>query len=516
MTRSLRLSSVLPVSLLALGCSGSAPSAPSTGESSESIIGGVDDSGGSAHPSVVMITMGGGACTATVIAPKLLITARHCVSQNVTQGIGCDIDGNSTNGDHVGNNYTPSSIKVYTGVNPQFWGSPVAVGAQLFVTPGKNLCNNDIALIVLNQAVAGVTPAKIRTTYPPQLGELVTAVGYGAINDNQMGSGTRRRRTNVKLLSVGKDWNELIGDGEIAATQSICSGDSGGPLFSAGGAIIGIASRSQSCSNPNDTPKFTRLDYHKALIEQAFAAAGGTPSLETGTGTPITQKPTGGAPCSTGAECTSYVCMNQQYCTEFCSTSSCPTGMLCQEVDLQISSQTVKQKVCTPLTGGTECETCRNTECVNVVSDCLADANCKAVLACADQCHDANCIANCKTATAAGADGYDSVAYCACNSSCATACATHCSTAGTGGAGGAAGAGGGGVGGAGAGGAGGLGGGVTGGGAGTGGSPGTGGNPAQTSGDSGGCSVGGERSSSGLVGVALALAGLAFARRRRV
>lgn len=502
--------------LFVSACSGGDPTRERPSSTSESIVGGVDDTGAAAHNNVVMLGIaGGGYCTGSLIAPKLVLTARHCVAPNLTpQGIGCDINGNSTNGDHIGNNYAASSIKVYTGTKPAFWGTPVAVGTQLFTLPTKNLCNSDIALIVLNTPITSATPMKIRLTSPPVIGELATAVGYGSINDSPQGQGvgTRRRRDNVPVVSVGKDWNQNLGDAELAAGQAICSGDSGGPLISAGGAVIGIASRGAKCTDPNENPKYARVDYQKALIDQAFAAAGASPLLETGSGTPITPKATGEAPCKTGAECSSFLCAAGGYCTDFCSASSCPTGMVCQDVSFPMFTKPVP--ACVPLGGGTACEQCRNTECVNVVSDCIADASCKAVLACADACADAACIAACKATNAAGADAYDSVAYCACNSSCAAPCASHCS-AGTGGAGGAAG--GGGAAGAGATGAGGgAPGGTTGsGGAGTGAATGTGGSSKGTSDSSGGCSVPRRGSSSNGFSLALAALALAVARRRR-
>lgn len=209
MNRHVRL---LGLSFILAACSGERPAEPDPATTSGEIVGGVDDT---THTNVVMLANPGGSCTASLIAPNLVLTARHCVAQNVTQGIGCDINGNSTNGDHVGNNYAAANLKVFTGQSPQFWGTPVAVGAQLFTVQSKNLCNNDIALLVLNKAVTSAPPLKIRRDYPPQIGELVTAVGYGAINDNSQGSGKRRMRANVPVRSVGKDWNELTGEGDM-------------------------------------------------------------------------------------------------------------------------------------------------------------------------------------------------------------------------------------------------------------------------------------------------------------
>lgn len=490
---------------VSVSCSGSDPTSPST--TAQEIVGGVDDT---SHTNVVMLTNPSGSCTASLIAPNLVLTARHCVAQNVTQGIGCDINGNSTNGDHVGANYTASSLKVFTGATPTPWGTPAAVGAQLFTTAGKNLCNNDIALLVLNKAITSAPPLKIRRDYPPQIGEMVTAVGYGAINDNSFGSGKRRMRANVPVRTVGKDWNELTGEGELATGQAVCSGDSGGPILSAGGAVIGIASRVSKCTDPSATAKYVRLDYHKALINQAFAAAAASPSLEAGTGTPVTPKGVGESPCTTGAQCQSYLCSPGGYCTDFCTSTSCPTGMVCQDMSFPMFTQPVK--ACAPLTGGTPCEQCRNTECPTVVGDCLGTNACKSALACADACTDAACLDACKNSNSLGWDAYASVAYCVCNSSCATACSNHCAT----GSGGAAGAGGAPAGG-GAAGAGAVGGAPMGGMAGTGGAAaGAAGTPQATgdSGSSGGCATSrSSDTSSAFIG--LSLLGLAWARRRR-
>jgi MYXO-CTERM domain-containing protein len=384
------------------------------------------------------------------------------------------------------------------------------VGAQLFHPPGQNLCNNDIALLVLNQAVAGVTPQKIRYTFPPQNGEQGTAVGYGGISQSGTGAGTRRRRPNVPVKSVGQDWNEGNGANEFSTGQAVCPGDSGGPLISAGGAVLGVASRVQDCSDATKSAKYVRLDSHKALIDQAFAAAGATPSIEAGTPTTTPKKQTGQGPCVTGSECTSFLCaqVTNSYCTETCDTGGCPTGTYCVDGTLYFQGEPVAQKVCAPLPTATACEACRSTECVNVVGTCLGNPACKTLLACVDACADEACVTGCIAANPGGATDYDSVAYCACNSSCADACSHQCITPpGGGGAGGVAGspATGGAPSGGGAGGSGGA---IVGGG--TGGGPVT--TPVDSSGSSGGCNVsGGGNGAWWLLSLALV-----FARRRRV
>ena len=506
MIRVARVSIALPFLVFA-GCSGGDPTPPATSSVSEAIIGGVTDSGTGAHPSVVMLTNPGGACTGSLIAPKLVLTARHCVSQNITQGIGCDIYGTSSNGDHVGADYSPSSFSIYTGVNPN-WGSPVAKGAQLFHVSGKNLCNDDIALIVLDKAVTGLTPLPIRLDFGPQIGELLTAVGYGAVNDNQVGAGTRRRRANVPVRSVGQDWNELNGVGEFSTGQAVCSGDSGGPVFSPAGGVIGIASRVSNCSDPNASAKYVRLDYHKDLILQAFAAAGASPVLEPGTApTPPTPKDVGES-CKTGADCKSFLCGQGSICSQFCSGTSCPTGTYCADSTIVISGQSVQENTCVKLPASTACEQCRAGDCVNVTTTCLNNPDCKAILDCADACSDSACLQGCQAGHAGGADDYDSLSYCACQT-CPTECANLCT--GTGGSGGAGGAPSGGSGGVGAAGGGGVG--NVGGFAGAAGAPQT---TNSSSGSSGGCSTSGGRAPNAPWWALLGLAAVLVRRRRRV
>ncbi len=517
-----RLSASIALTALSLGGCGvdldPAP-APPTSKQKEAIVGGVDDTGGGAHPAVVMITSPAGACSGALVAPNLVLTARHCVSQNVTQGIGCDIFGQSQNGDHVGNDYVPSTLKIRTGVNP---GSAVAAGKQLFHPAGKNLCNNDVALILLDKNVAGITPLAIRLDWGPQIGELATAVGYGAINDIGQGSGKRRRRTNVPVISSGQDWNELNGAGEVSVGQSVCTGDSGGPLISPKGAVMGVASRVSQCANPNAHAKYARVDFQKSLIQQAFAAAGATPKLEPGPAPPpLVKKETGQSPCKTGAECQSNLCKQDKgYCSNFCAALPCPSGMWCADGTVNISGQTITDKFCQPLVGTSACDSCRLTKCINVATTCNNNAACKALLTCADACTDEPCVDGCKAANPGGVTDYDSVAFCACNTSCKTDCGNQCfGAAGAGGGAGQAGS-------PATGGAGGSAGSV-----GVGGTPGFGGTPGSggglpggaagtpvtsDSGSSGGCSVSTQSRSRGWPALLmLALAGLLSLRRRR-
>jgi MYXO-CTERM domain-containing protein len=311
---------------------------------------------------------------------------------------------------------------------------------------------------------------------------------------------------------VGQDWNELNGANEFSSGQAVCPGDSGGPLLSPGGAVMGVASRVSDCENASASAKYVRLDAHKALIDQAFAAAGATPSIETGTPTTTPKKPTGEGPCSTGAECSALLCSKgtNSFCTQFCGTGSCDPGTYCVDGSVLIGGQAVDEKICVGLPKNTACEACRSTECVNLVSTCMGKPECTALLACVDACTDEACVEGCIAANPSAEIDYGEVAFCACNSSCADECSHQCiePPAGGGGSSGAGATGGGPSGG----GTGNLGGaGAVGG---TGGTGGSGAGPVTnpvSSGDSGGCNVAGTPSTPWWL-LGLVLLG---ARRRR-
>src|SRR4051812_23231959 len=75
-----------------------------TGTTDPSIFGGEkdDDDGESG---VVALRVGTGStfelCSGALIAPNLVLTARHCVTHNATTSVSCDDKGKSANGTHV-------------------------------------------------------------------------------------------------------------------------------------------------------------------------------------------------------------------------------------------------------------------------------------------------------------------------------------------------------------------------------------------------------------------------------
>src|SRR5512140_3664122 len=56
-------------------------------------------------------------CSGALVAPNLVLTARHCVSRAVTATPSCDARGQSHNGDHLAEDADPSAIAIYVGAH---------------------------------------------------------------------------------------------------------------------------------------------------------------------------------------------------------------------------------------------------------------------------------------------------------------------------------------------------------------------------------------------------------------
>ncbi len=429
------LALVVPALLLACSSERELPREPGTLQSP--IVGGVLDDGAGAHPHVVMLSSRGSVCSGTLVAPNLVLTAWHCVAGMVVQGIGCDADGNSLNGDHVAADDDPNDIRVRTGVNPS--GAAVARGAQIFHPSGRNLCDRDIALLLLDRDITGVTPASLRLSHLPVPSERATVVGYGITSDGGTGSGVRRRREQVSVLAAGKDWNLLLGSSELQLSVSGCSGDSGGPAFDAtSGAVLGVSSRVGDCDvGPLIS---TALAGHTTLIHQAFAAAGHAVINEGAEAVPTKTRATGEA-CSSGWECLGHICSPGGLCTEMCSQSgsACPAGSLCMESSFEIYGDPLETTLCESVPDDGSCFGCQAHQCRLRTQDCARSGDCLDIARCAsacltddDACREA-CVANASSGAAAA---YGALLGCTCATSCADVCAVCEEPPGVGGAGG--------------------------------------------------------------------------------
>jgi V8-like Glu-specific endopeptidase len=154
-------------------------------------------------------------CSATLISPTVVLTAAHCGEEG--EAVTVTFDPAYQDGD-----------RVYTGT---FHADPAY--------PGNQSDAHDIAVVVLDKAVKGITPSalpKADSLSALPANQLFTSVGYGAYEVTNSPGGHQYLYNDVRMVATGtlnstnKTWlrismNPATGDG------GTCYGDSGGPNF---------------------------------------------------------------------------------------------------------------------------------------------------------------------------------------------------------------------------------------------------------------------------------------------
>lgn len=249
-----------------LACSATVEERASGGRT-QAIAGGTVDA---SHQNVFLLVRetqsSGSLCTATLIAPNLLLTARHCVSP----GTG---DDHVLCGDSVLDDPYPASAFFATNDAQPSQDSQVFRAVAVRVPGlGEDTCGYDLALVILKQSVPTdvSVPAVPRIDREVQPGELYTAVGYG---ENEAGHSTGRRMQ-LEGLSIACEpgsCGEGVESSEFLGEKGICSGDSGGPALDLDGKVVGVVSRGgPECSTPIYS---TVTAWHDFIIETAQEAA---------------------------------------------------------------------------------------------------------------------------------------------------------------------------------------------------------------------------------------------------
>lgn len=358
---------VLPLVALATAaaaCSSEPPKEQSeTGQAQQAVQGGTTTS---SYPFAVGINIGGrGTCSGALIAPNLVMTARHCVSPIST---GETIDNSS----RFTGNYAANSLQITTQANMGSGG--FRAGREIMVPTDSKSMGNDIALIILSSSVPAneatpITPAVQHAIYNTRrYSKLFTAIGYGITGPGRNDSGVRRIRQKIDIKCAtgsnvtcdgvtGPDGLPAILATEFLTGQGVCQGDSGSSAYEQNNfdaktpVSLGVLSRGDA--NSCDIAIYTRTDSHKDLIIAAanraatlggYAAPAWTqPEAQdpedapyTGPTKPQTNKGLGDS-CGNKYECTSKVCVapgdDQFVCSQVCDDADpakkCPDGFAC-------------------------------------------------------------------------------------------------------------------------------------------------------------------------------------------
>lgn len=252
-------------------------------------------------------------CSGSLIAPNLVLTARHCIA--AFAGGGTTVQCGTTN---FADPEAAAGVTVVWAddLRGGVVSAAVRSAAREIRTPAAaGVCGNDVALLILggNVASSAATPLVPRLDAAPQMSEAFNAVGYGVTDPmDTMGTtyGLRRKVSGLSVLCVGIACTSRGPTAtEWQATTPVCLGDSGSPALDSAGLIIGVASRSDGACQ---AALYSAVSAWKSfLVTTALEAAaiGGYPAPSWANGdagsatdgaSPPTASPDAGAPSDGG------------------------------------------------------------------------------------------------------------------------------------------------------------------------------------------------------------------------
>lgn len=259
-------------SVASLGCGNATP----LGSEQSAIFGGTAAPDDTAV--VAVVNFSGGQCSGSLIAPNLVLTARHCVAATADKDV------------RVVCGQTPfeppdSAGAIFVVPLPSISQDPndyLAVGAiRMPENLGDDLCGTDVALLRLKKPLTDVTPLEPRVDVAVTAGEGYSAVGFGI--DESLPDKPSSERKRLDGLEVACNDDACRGgdvrDNEWIGSGGPCQGDSGGPALDVDGKVVGVVSRGKTgCTEPVFSDVVTRATWLRAEAVDAAKVAHQTPA----------------------------------------------------------------------------------------------------------------------------------------------------------------------------------------------------------------------------------------------
>jgi len=243
------------------GCS--APDDVATRAGSSSIVGGSLDTG---DPAVVLLVSypsdqsSLNTCTASLVAPDVLLTAAHCVDPTSHAGesfgvfVGADANGYATVADLIPELVAVKEVHVHPSYDP----SPPFTA--------------DIGVAILESPLSTpVLPVRMTPLPSDIAGKSARIIGYGQTTYGQPNA----QKNSADTVVAAVDSGDTLSVGDL--DRRSCVGDSGGPalvLLDGAETIVGVDSYSDlaGCLEP---AHYRRTDLHAAFLGAWIDAPGG-------------------------------------------------------------------------------------------------------------------------------------------------------------------------------------------------------------------------------------------------
>ncbi|MCB9557424.1 MAG: trypsin-like serine protease [Deltaproteobacteria bacterium] len=177
-----------------------------------------------------VIADGRRACSGTLIGPRSVLTAAHCIEDT-------------------------SNVVFY----PRAVSSEMRVASRVQIHPDYDEHQVDLAVLTLASAVEGIEPLPVAVGVP-HVGDSVVMVGLGKVSETEGHFGTKRTR----VATIG-----ALPPGSLALV-GLCDGDSGGPTLAARDdtlVVVGVhRAKQRECAGRGYD---VRVDMYRSFIAEA-------------------------------------------------------------------------------------------------------------------------------------------------------------------------------------------------------------------------------------------------------